>query len=70
MQSHLFATPQILFVGLADDFSKKPDIPQTCLGIQLSHQIDGKTKKGEKGRNHMIILVVIVIIVICHQYLL
>ena len=56
MQSHLYATPQILFVGFADDFSKKPDIPQTCLRIQLSHQIDGEAKKGEKGRYNMIII--------------
>ena len=49
MQSHLFATPQILFVGLADDFSKNPEIPQTCFGIQLSYLIklmERLTKKG------------------------
>ena len=37
MQSHLFATPQILFVGLVDDFSKNPGYsPDMLWGIHTT----------------------------------
>ena len=61
MQSHLFATPQILFVGLVDDFSKNPGYsPDMLWGIHttgmnyLIKLMETHTKKKrntKKGRN-------------------
>ena len=63
MQSHLFATPQILFVGLVDDFSKNPGYsPDMLWGIHTTGmnyliklmETHKKEKKGvvrKKGRN-------------------
>ena len=55
MQSHLFATPQILFVGLVDDFSKNPgyspDVPWDTTGMNYLIKLMETQKKREKGRN-------------------
>ena len=57
MQSHLFATPQILFVGLVDDFSKNPGYSPDMLwgihttGMNYLIKLMKTHKKEKKGRN-------------------
>ena len=78
MQSHLFATPQILFVGLVDDFSKNPGYSPDMLwgihttGMNYLIKLMETHKKEKRGviRKKGVIRIQELEPKICHQYLL